>query len=243
MKRFFRIFLLIGGFALLLFIIALIAYGGGREVPLNEKISRASSLIPSQISEKNLTDVVATQLAKEIVEKNPAGPLSAAEGGVVIPKPEEIIDNALREQLRDFDPAELRPLILEKELHIIDNPTKADREKYVTAYIQLLVQRLFNQYITSASPRPEEFLALSGAYKETMADLAAEQVPRDALDIHIQTLELLGLQANAFELIANYKKDPLKAVLAARMQQAIPGEAQELSKKMVFYIEEHSIKK
>jgi hypothetical protein len=243
MKRFFRIFLLVGGLALLLFIVVLIAYGGDREVPLNEKITRASSLIPTQLREKNLTDVVATQLAKEIVSKNPTGPLVEGQEGVLIPKPEEIVDNALREQLRTFDPAELRPLILEEDVRVIENPTAADRETYVTNYVQLLVKRLYNQYITSSTPKPEEFLALAGAYKATMADLAAEPAPQDALAIHIETLELLGLQANAFELIANYQEDPLKAILAARIQQSIPAEAKELSKKMLSYIEEHSIKK
>lgn len=236
-----RILAIGGGLAVLLFIATLITFGGPNTVTLSDQIRSNASLVPPEISQTNLTDVLTDELAKEIVEKNPEGPAANGGLGIIPPNPNELVAQVIEEQLQSFDVDAVWPYITEDQITVLSPATTDNRRLYFKAYFDILGKRLLTNYLTSSPPTPAQLMMVSTAYKETMADLAAVSTPDDFVEMHIQTLELLGAQANIFEIISQYEQDPLKAYLANLLREDITQEASELREKMVSYIEEHPV--
>jgi len=241
MPKILKIIAIGSGLCLLTFVAFLISFGGDNTISLSQKITGSPSLISPSIQLPNLTEKLTDQLAKEIVASNPDGP-SPDGVGIIIPDPDELVAKTLRDQLAGFDPADLRPFITEKEIVIKKSATDQDRVDYFKLVPTIFAKRFSEQHIADLkNPRPEEFSAVSKAYKDTMAELASVPIPEDLTDIHIHTLEMLGIQSSSFELLSKFKEDPLKALLAAQLQESIAQEASELRQEMVSYIEEHNL--
>lgn len=239
MHRFARILAIGGSLAVLLFIAFLITFGGANTISLSDQIRSSATLVPPEISSANLTEVLTTELAKEIVEKNPEGPAETT--GVIPPNPNELITQVLEEQLQNFDVDSIWPLITEDQIVILTPTTEKNRRDYFRDYLDIITTGLPAQRIVSSPPTSAELMTLSRAFKDTMAELSELSVPSEVVDMHIQTLELLGAQANVFEIISNYEQDPLKAYLANQLREVIAQEAAELRGKMVSYSKEHPV--
>lgn len=242
MVKFTRILIIGSLLAILGFAAFLIKFGGDNTVSINSRAALLPS-VSAQLAEMNLTDTLATTIAQKVTSSNPADMLPVNnELPVAPPKADAIITQALETQIKRFGVGAIRPSVAEENIIILRETTSANQITYLRTHAQILAKNLQKKYITSkGTPVPAEFLALSKAYKDTMNDLLVVPVPPDLIDIHIQTLELLGAQANAFALIANYEQDPLKAVLATQLQGEIAIESGELKEKMLLYIKEHTI--
>jgi len=243
MKSALKIIIWGAGIAVLGFIAVLISYGGSRSVTLQQTIDSAPTMIPEDILSFNLTDALTDKLTEKIVEKNPAGPLNPdGETTIVLPAQDELINQTLQEQLANFDPSSLRPIVSENSLTTAETSSDTDRIDYFLSLRKIIAKNMTTDSPITQFPQPTELLLISKKYKNTMAELSALKIPKDLIDIHIQSLELFGTQANAFELLAGYEEDPLKAMLAVEIQKSIAQEASELHEKMLSYIQEHSLK-
>lgn len=233
--KFFALGTSIGALTLLALLIVL---GGKNKVTLSEEINRSLTLIPETIQLPNLTEKLANQVARTVVAKNPQGPTI---NGATLPSAAEIAAQTIESELKNFNPGDLWPIIEEKRLLIIEQPQDADRTSYFVALQKALSAERGVVLKTGEMPTKEAFLDASHRFKNAMAAAADIPTPRDLLDMQIQALEILGAQANCFELLANYEADPVKALLATETQKSITQETQDLSQKMVSYIQEHGL--
>lgn len=237
MIKFIRILIALSAVLLIGFVVILIKFGGDNNVTLEKPAvdAPATSTTPGANLTAKLTKNIAQDFAKS------ATVLSDTAGAPRIVAP-QTVTQALDTQVSSFDVNTLRPHFTKDSLVIIDNPTDASRINYIRSYTAIVTSKLTDVYLTSKEePIRSEFQALAGAYKNTVAALLTLPVPSDATETHIQTLEILGAQANAFSLIGNYQNDPLKAILATKFQESLKNEASQVRQKMVSYIKEHNL--
>ncbi len=237
MIKFIRILIILAAVLLIGFVFVLIKFGGDNTVALEKQV--AQNTATSTDIGTNLTAKLTKNIARDFATTATVLSGTAGEPRIVAP---QTVTQALDTQLKSFDINTLRPHFTRDSVVIIENPTDASRVNYIRSYTAIITSKLADNYLTSKSePVRAEFQSLAGAYKNTVAALLTLPVPNDAVEIHIQTLEIIGAQANAFNLIANYQDDPLKAVLATRLQEEISKEASQVRQKMVSYIKEHNL--
>jgi hypothetical protein len=221
---------------MLAFIAILISFGGENKISLQKTINNAPSLLPENSQSLNLTEKLTDRLTSDIIEKNPTGPTVDETGATInAPSPEKFAVDTLNEELQNFDPETLIPIIEEKDILVISPTTQENAVAYFNQYFGILRDRLSKIKIDPVNPELSDFIGISRSYKQAMADLAAVQTPDQLVDIQIQSLELIGAQANIFELYSKQAEDPLKALFAAKLQEQISTEASELQQKVLSY--------
>lgn len=215
----------------------IVSFGGPRHVSLETTINSTTTLIPQNVQSLNLTEKLTDKLTTEIIEKNPTGPTTSGVAQTInSPEPAAFAARALQEQLQSFDAQTLIPLISESDIIIVSPTTARNATEYFQRYFTILENNLLKVSIDAEHPEFTDFVTISKQYKRAMAELAATKTPDKIIDIQLQSLEILGAQANIFEIYSKQTEDPLKALFAAQLQEQLVIEAGELQEKVLSYI-------
>ena len=201
------------GVAVALFLATIFLFGSQNSisVPLIASIFNATEEMPTLlVSDNNLTKALGGKLIENIGENAPTVGIN----------PEKIVEATLKEKINDFNPDDLWPVIDEDKLPIIKNVMPGDDTAYLVSMNAIFLE-LGKSAINTKNPEMNDFAALAGAREKAFTALFATPVPPALLDIHLQLLDLLGAQKNIYFLIANYKNDPLKAMLALEFQKEL----------------------
>ena len=190
----------------------------------------------------DITGDMTKAVAQEIIKRNPTGPLTAG-GATQINalKPEEAVEQMLTEGLKNFDSTKIRPTITASELIILPDASTELSLSYFRKFYELFEKNFKGVLITETSGR----LVLApvvAAYDQASKDFLALPVPKNLVSYHRREVELLVAQKNAFALMNNYEQDPVQAILAAKLGDALTQESVALIKELGVYVEKNNLK-
>ncbi|MEK9186349.1 MAG: hypothetical protein AAB885_02050 [Patescibacteria group bacterium] len=196
------------------------------EIQNSETINSISQLL---ITESNSTEEIAKKLTEDIIAKNPNGPETGNDGGLLsLSNPDKIISEMLADSLSKFDYDSLKPDISDKEMIILS----ADDEKSRTSYLESL-NEIVSDELSSLPKQPEvdQFGAIAAAYDRAVKKLYNLPVPKSFSSIHKETVRLFFAQEKIFSYIADYQNDPLTALLSLQATDLVSEELAALNDK------------
>lgn len=233
------------GAALALFLATIFLFGSRNAINVSLTDSTAplagdSENTPALLKpEKNLTKALSDQLIENITAENKNSYATADSPAIAIDA-NSIVEETLKKQVDNFNYNDIWPIVDEKKITVLTGATAADDSAYLKAMLTIFSS------LTTSSLNPDnmednDFTALAEAREKAFNSLYATPVPEDLLDIHLRLLDLLGAQRNIYVLVANYKNDPLKALLALQFQKELFNDGQATETDLSAYIKEHKL--
>lgn len=192
----------------------------------NANITNTTSIVPDP---NNLTDLFASELAKEVVMKNPEGPLMTDDGGQKINFPGTLDYESFLGQLKENgNKTDWQSAIVDTDITI---KTTADNSKeaiikYLTAIIDILSKKPPSELpvssrVTDISSVTKTSQAILDKSQGILPALKAVIVPESLATFHKQLLQIIAGKLVAFTELANSKTDPLGALVAVGWLQDI----------------------
>ena len=184
----------------------------GEPTPIRKEISaEVAQGSAVAATDANLTRNLAALIGKNIVDKNPEGPV---EDNLTVMGADGMADIALAESLKNFNPAYFSPEILRSELTI-------DTTQSATTY-RTETEKIITETETQAPPSINDPVASQMAefarrYKAQAAALYALPVPDGLVPEHMKAIRIALGKQRIFEAIADYENDPLYAMLALKL--------------------------
>jgi hypothetical protein len=139
-------------------------------------------------------------------------------GGITQQNLESSINQYFENEIKKFDANSLKPIISSKNLKIINDLSKEAVENYIKN-LNAVYKDLINidQKIlikNSSLEIPINFNVAINAYQKIIDSLYKIAVPQNLNFVHQEQIALLSAQRNAFKIVKDYEKDPMKAMLA-----------------------------
>lgn len=207
-------------------------------IPRFETIPKKSAVL----SQTNITEEVAQRIAQEIIEKNPEGPNTDEQTGLVTVDPEVLVQDVIAQAFEEVKIEDLRPNITLADLVIIKSSEKALAEQYFSN-LNKIIGSNFTAGISVnwENPAQTNFAALINAYAISMSESMAVAVPEDLAQLHREYVTLLGAEKNTLTLIKNYEIDPAQATVAIEAGDIFTRELAEVISRMNAYISKHKL--
>lgn len=177
-------------------------------------------------SDKNSTAEIAKELALELAKKNQTGAAPL--------KPDQLVNGFLDEKLANLDSATFKTEVKLESLKIVKNFDKKFAEDYFKNLQMILRNNLSESSI-------EDFGALAKLYQKAIGQLYSLNVPESLAGIHKRELEILTVQKNVFEILADYEKDPFKALVAAEVAKESYKDLSDLKAEMLNFIRKNNL--
>jgi hypothetical protein len=180
---------------------------------------------PSITEAKNVTESLAKEIAKKIIEKNPNGPtLVDSKNQIASINPDELVNQVIADAIKNFRPEALRPAISRADIRIGDNNSIEALNAYYISYKTAINSNLSTLSLNQDSPEQTDFTALVAGFNKAFTDLKTIVVPESLVALHLKELILLGTQKNIWLLIKNYQADPVQAMLAMQYGDVLMNE-------------------
>ncbi|MEZ4156631.1 MAG: hypothetical protein R3B52_01455 [Candidatus Paceibacterota bacterium] len=190
----------------------------------------------------NLTQEISKALAKDLVDKNPDGPLQTESGAQIAAiDPDQLVATTLQKAIEEFDASALRGKVDEGQIVFTSTSDKEAQADYFEEMNSLIKKNLKGLSINYEKPEATNFPVFVSTYEKIIADLYALPVPRVISGFHANLIELFLTQRNIYALLANYQTDPLQALLALDFADSVDDEFITLSNQMNKYIEDNGI--
>lgn len=204
---------LIGVLILISAYAAILIFFGGEEK--NQTISPDSTQLIQKPNSPLKNPVV---LENSESETNIDNMIFTEDGGITQQDLEKSISQYLENEVKKFDANNLKPVIDPKNLKIINDSSEAAIKEYVNN-LNIVYKDLNNidQKIlieNSSLEIPINFNLIISAYQKIIDSLYKIAVPQNLTFVHQEQIALLSAQRNAFKIIKDYEKDPMKAILA-----------------------------
>lgn len=199
---------LIGGSVI--FAALIVAKNNSIEITPSSKISadlnrRFENLPPITAPVKNLTLEAVENLGEQIRPNSLNNPGQ-------LENPEEIVARFLAESAKDFDYNSLKLAVDRSRLISADSSQKSV-DAYIRSFNSLLGSSFGALSLTDDDPG-KNLAILKSAYEKVIEEMYRLPVPAVFLALHEKTISVLGGQKSAAEIIQNYQKDPLRALLS-----------------------------
>jgi hypothetical protein len=237
------------GFIAIFALYLIVIFIFGDKAPLKTEVAKTPELLKveqlpagSSITSDNLSAKFSAQVAKEIIEKNPEGPITQDDKRQItaIP-PDQAIQNAIEEAIRDFDSNKLRAVVDNTRIVIQDDVSKESLREYFTKLNDILGKLTEVRFATNTDPLPSDYQALASAYLQAEQDLYKVSVPRTALSFHTKQIAFLGTEKNILRIAANYENDPLQALLVLQFNSIIVNESRQLISEINAFIDKQKL--
>ncbi|MCL5733683.1 MAG: hypothetical protein M1334_03430 [Patescibacteria group bacterium] len=171
-----------------------------------------------QGSDENLTQVFAQQLAQQIIQNNPGGPVNLNNNSsVLIPSSDQIISE-FNNYIQQNNALVIPPPSY--QYTIIDSPTAKQNGDYLTSIKDILNQTVLSDAFKNYSSQTittdnftNNFSALSLILDQAIQQLAVVPVPKPLLSIHESLIKYLSDQKGIYSQVANYQNDPARAAI------------------------------
>jgi hypothetical protein len=194
-------------------------------IPKTENLP-PKNLTTAEISDKNSTAEMAKQLVLELAKKNQneSAPL----------KPEQFVNGFLDEKLQNLDGEIFQATVKLSDLKIVKNSDKKFAEAYFKNLQTIIQNNIGSSYV-------EDFGQLATLYQKAIQQLYSLNVPESLAGIHQRELEILTVQKNVFEVLADYEKDPFKALVAAEVAKESYKDLYDLKAEMLNFIRKNNL--
>jgi hypothetical protein len=203
---------------------------------VQEVISEPQEIVRTSSFGENATNKLASSIAKEIIALNPAGPGPEGMQKLSVVNPELVVDKLTASALKNFDPAEFRPHVSPANFNIVED-SKIAFETYFRGFFASLRENFVGLGIGSgASLSAEEANRMLDAYDKSLASLNALSVPKSLIFIHQQELSLVMGQKKMFQMLADYSRDPLQALLAISEGESLHKDFETVGKEIAEFV-------
>lgn len=236
--------LTLGGILLIIFIF-------GSFAPLNTAVAKKAPFIRLEslptptptLSQENITQEIAKQIAIEIAAQNPEGPESTEAGQrIAAINPEELAQKAFEGAFSNLKIDDLRPIVTDSELTIIKSSDTKSEEAYFNAVRRILAVNFPSTLdINKVDPSKTDFSAFDSAFNKSITELRQTPVPLTVVSFQKSTISLLGALRNVFALVKNYEKDPFQAAVAVEMGNQFGAELMQVFVDMNAYMDSHNL--
>ncbi len=217
-----------------------------QEIP---NIQHLSSNIPQELPELsfNVTEDLADEISKDILVRNPEGPNEIdREKWINVANPEQMADLLTEEGLKKFDPKDFQPEIKLADLRISNPPTgepsAVAAEIYFRTFRDILKHDFENARVDLNSPDLAGIGAVIKAYDQAIKNFYNLETPEKLTDIQKKQISLLIGQKKVFEVMANYKNDPVQAYLAAQVFEEMNSNFLSLNSEIINFIQKNGLK-
>ncbi len=237
------------GFIAIFALYLIVIFIFGDKAPLRTEVAKTPELLKveqlpagSSITPDNLSAKFSAQVAKEIIEKNPEGPVTQEDKRQItaIP-PDQAIQNAIEEAIRDFDSNKLRSTVDSTKILISDDVSKESLSQYFTTLNDILLKLSDVRFATNTDPLPTDYQALANAHESAEQKLYKVSVPRTALSFHTKQIAFLGTEKNILRVAANYENDPLQAFLVLQFNSIVIAEYRQLISEINAFIDKQKL--
>jgi hypothetical protein len=162
-------------------------------------------------SDTNLTRNLAALIGKNIVDKNPEGPLG---DNLTVMGADGMADAAITESMKNFNPAYFSPEILQSEL-VIDSAQSA--ATYRTEAEKIIMETETQTPPPTSDPVASQMAEFAKRYKAQVTALRALPVPSSLVTEHMKAIRIALGKQRIFEAVADYENDPIYAMLALKL--------------------------
>lgn len=196
------------------------------------------------VDTNNLTEMFASELAKEVVIKNPQGPFTADDGSQKLNFPGSLdYDSFLKEAKSNGDRTDWRKVITpEEQIKAIPDNSKEAIVVYLTAMKDVLSQK--SQTDLSFSQNVADISAVTNAGKvfgtkvaSLLDGIRTISVPDKFVAFHGGLIQIFKGKGAAFKKLENSENDPLSALVATGWLQDINKEEAALGQNLLATIQ------
>lgn len=185
-----------------------------------ETTSPASGLPSRTADPANLTQNLVDTFAQEVVANNPDGPQPSENGGYTLNAPSDALVADLTSKLVSGQKIIIDENISYDDIKIISKASPEDAVSYLKSLSDILNGISSDKELNDLSANQVDDLSLNTAAKTAFRNafdkLIALKVPDSLKDVHVGVLKILADQNKVFELVDNYKVDPVKSFVAIR---------------------------
>lgn len=185
---------------------------------------------------------ISRKIALELSKLNPQGP-SKISGvtGVNAIEPEEMLDRILANELTSIDFKDFEPRVDLDDLKIISDSNPKLAESYLKNFRTILENNFAGAKFDSETASVKDFQFLVSIYNKTISQFYSLNVPESLASIHLQEIKLLGIQRSVFEALANYEKDPVKAMVASQLLVELDEKFEVLKNEIVGFVNKNQL--
>lgn len=243
--------LLISALTLGVFLVIIFAFGN--LAPLNTVIAQKApamrleslSSLPqvTSLSKTNVTKEIASDIAQELLKKNPNGPVSGPDNNALATiDPNELTQQVLERAFREIKTDDLRPEVKASDLIIIQSSEPKTEEAYFNTVRKILAENFPSTLdVNKIDPAKTDFGAFDSAFSQSIKELRQTPTPSALLSFQINTISLLGALRNVFTLIKNYQNDPFQAALAVELGNEFGAELMQVFVDINGYMRTHNL--
>lgn len=157
----------------------------------------------------NSTEKISQGIAEEL------GNLKAANSEEV--DPEEIANKIFSNQIDDIDFSSLNPEIKIADLKIIKSADKKLATNYLKNLQVILKNALAGASISAPDKSADNFKKIASVYQNAAIQLYTLLVPENLAEMHREQIRLFVIQKNIFDNLAAYDRDPVLALVSAKL--------------------------
>ena len=173
-------------------------------------VEAVPTVTPQKITNGNLTESVASLIGKNIVDKNPEGPVG---DNLTLMGADGMADAAITESLKHFNPAYFTPEILRGDITVDDAQT-------VTAYraaVAKITTETESQTLPADASVKDQMTTYAKNYAVAASGLYALPTPSALVAEHMQAIRIALGKRRILEAAADYENDPIYAMLALKL--------------------------
>ena len=189
----------------------------GDPVPITAEAPAETTAVatPQASASTNLTANLASLIGKNIVDKNPEGPVG---DNLTVMGADGMADAAIAESMKSFNTAYFFPEVTRTELTVDDAQTAV---AYRAAAASITGKTELEPPPPVDDPVASQMKTFAKRYEAEVASLRTLPVPSALLTEHMQAIRhALGKQ-RIFEAVADYENDPIYAMLALKLWDSI----------------------
>lgn len=189
----------------------------GEPMPIiEEKPSSAAAIeAPQANTSTNLTANLASLIGKNIVDRNPEGPL---EDNLAVMGVDGMADAAIAESMKSFNTAYFFPEITPVELTIDESQSAG---AYRVAAASILNKNESEPPPPLSDPVASQMKTFAKRYEAEVTALRALAVPPALLTEHMQIIRRALGKQRIFQVVADYENDPIYAMLALKLLETL----------------------
>jgi len=207
--------------------------GQGGQISANSAASSPLKDLPPVANSSNLTENLAQNLTRELLQSNPSGPQDAAgEQNLIMPSDTKLTAAADKSiagfaaqgsyAILNFDEK-----IKDEEIKILSNFGPNDVSKYLGTINGILEKTIASPEVNKlaeAEPSMESVSAMQLIYESAMNEVRSTPAPAPMAQAHKQILALLANREKFIGIAAGAEEDPLKTLVAVQATQNKIGE-------------------
>ncbi|MDO8582724.1 MAG: hypothetical protein Q7R63_01900, partial [bacterium] len=168
---------------------------------------------PQASASTNLTANLASLIGKNIVDKNPEGPIR---DGLTVANANRIADEVLAESITMADLDEFHPVIPADELSIGSNPNySVEIRAALRVHMETLKEKKQGGSFT------DDVATVITAYGLSIQEIRNIVTPTERISDQQTILSILNGQLNALTAIRKYESDPVRGIVALRILEEL----------------------